>query len=777
MNAAKTGSTGPGPKEQLNRQSRLYAAIAECAQAFAETRDLYEIIKRAVSIIREQIGFDRVGIFLYDDRRERWRGMFGTDADGRPRDEREIVVTRNPRLPIVRAAAGEGDEFFVKNFCETFPEDETMRGVHNNFFIALRAHGRLLGGISVDNLLTDRLIDEESREALRRFARYVALALENLRLFQALEEKNKALEQELTQREKVEKELQDTLTRLYGANRDLEDFAAVLSHDIKTPLRGMVSLAEWVREDYADRLDPEGREKLDLMIRRGERLRQLIDGILHYSRGGRSLREMAKIDAESGGRKGGESLAPPAHGRVSIDEDALSVLQSPPSIKKGGLMKKPTQKQTSFTLTEADFPTHWYNLLPDLPEPLPPPLHPGTREPIKPEELAAIFPENLIAQEVSPESWIEIPEELRSIYASWRPTPLLRARRLEKALDTPAHIYYKYEGVSPVGSHKLNTAIAQAYYNREAGIKRLATETGAGQWGSALSLACQLFGLECVVYMVKVSYEQKPYRKSLMQTWGATVHPSPSNHTEFGRKMLEEDPNCPGSLGIAISEAIEDTVKSQNTKYSLGSVLNHVCLHQTVIGQEVIRQMEMAGEEPDVLIGCVGGGSNFAGISFPFIRKNLKDGKKTRIVAVEPTACPTLTKGELRYDFGDTAEMTPLLLMYTLGHRFIPPSIHAGGLRYHGMAPAVSHVLKLGLIDAVAYPQNKIFEAAVQFARTEGIVPAPEPAHALRAGIDEALRAREAGENRVILLNMCGHGMLDLSAYDKYLAGELPDNV
>ncbi len=440
-------------------------------------------------------------------------------------------------------------------------------------------------------------------------------------------------------------------------------------------------------------------------------------------------------------------------------------------------MKTRTQEQTRFALTEADFPTHWYNLLPDLPEPLPPPLNPGTREPIKPEELAPIFPENLIEQEMSPEPWIEIPEELRSIYALWRPTPLLRARRLEKALETPAHIYYKYEGVSPVGSHKLNTALAQAYYNREAGIKRLTTETGAGQWGAALSLACQFFGLECVVYMVRVSYGQKPYRKMLMQTWGATVHPSPSEHTEFGRKMLEEDPECPGSLGIAISEAIEDTVKSENTRYSLGSVLNHVCLHQTVIGQEAIRQMELAGEEPDVVIGCVGGGSNFAGIAFPYLGQKVRDGKKLRVVAVEPTACPTLTKGELRYDFGDTAETTPLLLMYTLGHRFMPPSIHAGGLRYHGMAPAVSHVLKLGLIETRAYQQTQIFESAVQFARTEGIVPAPEPAHALKAGIDEALQAREADEKRVILINLCGHGMLDLAAYERYLAGGLMDEA
>ncbi len=436
-------------------------------------------------------------------------------------------------------------------------------------------------------------------------------------------------------------------------------------------------------------------------------------------------------------------------------------------------MKAIVEKQTSFTLTESDLPTHWYNILPDFSEPLPPPLHPGTREPVTPEDLAPIFPENLIAQEMSQEPRIEIPDEVRSLYSLWRPTPLMRAHRLEKALQTPAHIYYKYEGVSPVGSHKLNTALAQAYYNREAGIKRLATETGAGQWGASLALACQFFGLECVVYMVKVSYEQKPYRKMLMQTWGSTVHPSPSNHTAFGRKMLEAEPDCPGSLGIAISEAIEDTVNSEHTRYSLGSVLNHVCLHQTVIGQESIRQMELAGEEPDVVVACVGGGSNFAGMAFPYLERMIKGEKKTRVIAVEPTACPTLTRGELRYDFGDTAETTPLLLMHTLGHAFIPPGIHAGGLRYHGMAPSVSHALKLGLIEAAAYPQDKVFESAVLFARSEGIVPAPEPAHALKAGIDEAMAAREAGEERVILINLCGHGMLDLGAYDRYMAGEL----
>jgi tryptophan synthase beta chain len=376
---------------------------------------------------------------------------------------------------------------------------------------------------------------------------------------------------------------------------------------------------------------------------------------------------------------------------------------------------------------------------------------------------------------MSPERWVEIPEPVREIYTLWRPSPLIRAVRLEKALQTPAHIYYKYEGVSPAGSHKPNTAVAQAYYNKVAGTQRLATETGAGQWGASLAFATRLFGLECNVYMVKVSYDHKPYRRMLMHTWGATVHPSPSNQTEYGRKLLAEDPHCPGSLGIAISEAIEDTVKHPNTKYSLGSVLNHVCLHQTVIGQEAIKQMELAGEEPDSIIACCGGGSNFAGIAFPFIHKKITEKKKYRIVAVEPSACPSLTKGELRYDFGDTAEMTPLLMMYTLGHKFMPPPIHAGGLRYHGMSPMVSHALKLGLMEAEAYHQTEIFEAAVQFARTEGIIPAPESAHAIAAVIKEALAAREAGRKRVILFNLSGHGLLDLSAYETYLSGKLQD--
>jgi len=431
--------------------------------------------------------------------------------------------------------------------------------------------------------------------------------------------------------------------------------------------------------------------------------------------------------------------------------------------------------QTRFTLPQSSIPTRWYNLLADFPEPVPVPLHPGTRQPITPEDMYAIFPENVVAQEMSAERWIDIPEEVRDVYALWRPTPLLRAVRLEKALNTPAHIYYKYEGSSPVGSHKPNTAIPQAYYNKIAGTRCLATETGAGQWGASLALACQLFGLDCLVWMVRVSYDQKPYRRLLMQTYGTTVYPSPSDQTEFGRAQLAKDPNCPGSLGIAISEAIENTVTHPGTKYSLGSVLNHVCLHQTVIGEEAIEQMEQAGEEPDIVVGCVGGGSNLAGIAFPFIRKKITEGKPYRILAVEPVSCPTLTKGELRYDFGDTAGMTPLMTMYTLGHDFMPPSIHAGGLRYHGMSPAVSHAYKLGLIEGVAYPQTSVFEAAVLFARTEGLVPAPESSHAIRAVIDEAIKAREEGRKKVILFNLSGHGLLDLAAYNSYLTGKLQD--
>ena len=432
-------------------------------------------------------------------------------------------------------------------------------------------------------------------------------------------------------------------------------------------------------------------------------------------------------------------------------------------------------EKITINLTQSDIPKAWYNIQADLPEPLPPPLHPGTRQPVTPDMMTAIFPENLVMQEMSQERWIEVPDPVREIYALWRPTPLLRAVRLERALQTPAHIYYKYEGVSPAGSHKPNTAVPQAYYNKMAGTKRLATETGAGQWGSSLSFACQLFGLDCTVYMVKVSFQQKPYRKLLMQAWGANVFASPSENTEYGKKTLQQDPDCPGSLGIAISEAIEDAVKTPNTKYSLGSVLNHVCLHQSVIGEEAILQMQQAGEEPDTIIGCVGGGSNFAGIAFPFCRLKIKENKTYRIVAVEPYSCASITQGELRYDFGDTAEMTPLLMMHTLGHRFIPPKIHAGGLRYHGMAPLVSHLKKLNLIDAVSYHQTKVFEAAVLFARSEGLLPAPEPSHAIAAVIDEAIKCREEGKKRVILFNLCGHGMLDLAAYDAFLGGKMQD--
>jgi tryptophan synthase beta chain len=432
-------------------------------------------------------------------------------------------------------------------------------------------------------------------------------------------------------------------------------------------------------------------------------------------------------------------------------------------------------QNTRFVLPQADIPKQWYNLLADFPEPLPPPLHPGTRQPVTLEMMTQIFPENLVRQEMCADRWVEIPEPVREVYALWRPTPLLRAVRLERALKTPAHIYYKYEGSSPAGSHKVNTSIPQAYFNKVAGTKRLATETGAGQWGSSLALACQLFGLECNVYMVKCSYQQKPYRRMLMHTWGATVHASPSDQTKFGRQVLAEDPNCPGSLGMAISEAIEDTVTHPHTKYSLGSVLNHVCLHQTVIGQEAIRQMEMAGEEPDCIYGCAGGGSNFAGLAFPFLQGKIKDKKKYRVIAVEPSACPSLTKGELRYDFGDTAETTPLLMMYTLGHKFMPPSIHAGGLRFHGMAPTVSHALKLGLIEAQAVHQTKVFQAGTLFARTEGIVPAPESAHAIAAVVAEAEEARESGKKRVLLFNLSGHGLLDLSAYETHLLGKIQD--
>ncbi len=428
---------------------------------------------------------------------------------------------------------------------------------------------------------------------------------------------------------------------------------------------------------------------------------------------------------------------------------------------------------TRFDLTAKDIPTQWYNILPDFSKPLPPPLHPGTKQPVTPDLMAKIFPMSLIQQEMSPDNRIDIPDEVRDIYQLWRPTPLLRAVRLEKALDTPAHIYYKYEGVSPGGSHKLNTAVAQAYYNKQDGTTRIATETGAGQWGSSLALACKLFGIECRVYMVSVSFHQKPYRKLMMQTWGATCFPSPSDQTEFGRKLLAENPKHPGALGIAISEALEDTFKNPGTKYSLGSVLNHVCTHQSVIGQEALKQMELAGEYPDVVIGCAGGGSNFAGLAFPFIEQNLKSGRKTRIVAVEPESCPSLTKGDLRYDFGDMAGMTPLLWMYTLGADFVPPPIHAGGLRYHGMAPTVSHAKELGLIEAASVGQKEIFEVGVQWARTEGIIPAPETDHAIAQVVREAEAAKKEGKKRVIVFNFSGHGLIDLAAYDSFLTGKL----
>ncbi len=429
-----------------------------------------------------------------------------------------------------------------------------------------------------------------------------------------------------------------------------------------------------------------------------------------------------------------------------------------------------------YILSEGEIPRSWLNIAPLLPEPLEPPLDPETKEPMSPDKLSVIFPEPLIEQEVSDREWIDIPEEVLEIYSLWRPTPLHRAKNLEEYLQTPAKIFYKNESVSPPGSHKPNTAVAQAYYNKVSGVKRLTTETGAGQWGSALSFATQFFGIECRVYMVRVSYNQKPYRRILMETWKGEVIPSPSPNTQAGRKFYEEDPEHPGSLGIAISEAIEEAATREDTKYSLGSVLNHVLLHQTVIGLEAKKQMEMAGFYPDIVIGAVGGGSNFSGLSFPFLADKLKgDRPELEVIAVEPTACPTLTEGEYRYDFGDTVGMTPLIKMHTLGHDFVPPPIHAGGLRYHGDAPLVCKLYDLGYISAVAYKQTEVFEAAVTFARTEGIVPAPESSHAIKKAIDEALRCKETGEEKVILFNLSGHGYFDLSAYDSYLSGELED--
>jgi tryptophan synthase beta chain len=431
--------------------------------------------------------------------------------------------------------------------------------------------------------------------------------------------------------------------------------------------------------------------------------------------------------------------------------------------------------QTKFLLDESRMPEAWYNLAADLPTPLDPVLHPGTGQPVGPDDLGPLFPMAVIQQEVSTERYIGIPEEVQALYRLWRPTPLYRAHRLERALDTPARIFYKYEGTSPAGSHKPNTAIPQAYYNQQEGVKRIATETGAGQWGSALAMACAFFGIELKVYMVKVSYFQKPYRRALMETWGATCVPSPSMETSVGRAILEQDPESTGSLGIAISEAVEDTVGREDTKYSLGSVLNHVMLHQTIIGQEAQQQMADADAYPDVIFGCAGGGSNFAGLTFPFVRDKIVEGRATRIVACEPAACPTLTKGTYAYDFGDTSMMTPLVKMHTLGHSFVPAGIHAGGLRYHGMSPMVSALKEQGLIDAVAYAQNPVFEAAITFGRTEGIVPAPESAHAIKATIDEALRCKETGEAKTILFGLSGHGNFDLAAYDAYLAGSLVD--
>ncbi|MEW2506910.1 TrpB-like pyridoxal phosphate-dependent enzyme [Amycolatopsis sp. NPDC047767] len=433
-------------------------------------------------------------------------------------------------------------------------------------------------------------------------------------------------------------------------------------------------------------------------------------------------------------------------------------------------------ERTKYILDEADLPTQWYNVVSDLPEPPPPPLHPGTREPVGPEDLAPLFPQALIAQEVSTERYVDIPEEVREVYRLWRPSPLYRARRLEKALGTPARLYYKYEGVSPVGSHKPNTAVPQAFYNAAEGVTRLTTETGAGQWGSALAFACAQYGLECEVWQVRASYDQKPYRKLMMETFGATVHPSPSALTESGRKILADDPDSPGSLGIAISEAVEQAAADPNARYALGSVLNHVLMHQTVIGEEALKQFELAGDTPDLLVGCTGGGSNFGGLAFPFLREKLAGRMNPVIRAVEPAACPTLTRGTYAYDFGDTAGLTPLLKMHTLGHGFIPDPIHAGGLRYHGMSPLISHIYELGLIEALAVGQQECFAAGVRFARAEGIIPAPEPTHALAACIQEALRCKETGEEKVILTALCGHAHLDLPAYGAYLSGEMVDN-
>lgn len=433
--------------------------------------------------------------------------------------------------------------------------------------------------------------------------------------------------------------------------------------------------------------------------------------------------------------------------------------------------------QTKYLLDESQMPKFWYNIQADLPVPAPAVLHPGTMKPVGPDDLAPLFPMEIILQEVSTEREVEIPKEVQEIYRLWRPAPLYRAHRLEKALGTPAKIFYKYEGVSPAGSHKPNTAVPQAFYNAAAGVKRLTTETGAGQWGTSLSFAGNIFGLEVLVFQVRVSYDQKPYRRAVMETYGARCLPSPSTETEYGRRVLKERPDHPGSLGIAISEAVELAAQREDTKYALGSVLNHVLMHQSVIGIESMQQLHMADTEPDVVVGCTGGGSNFAGIAFPFIGQGLRGGKKPRIVAVEPAACPSLTRGKYAYDFGDTAHLTPLTKMHTLGSTFTPPGFHAGGLRYHGMAPLVSHVKQLGLIEAVAYTQVECFSAGVMFARSEGIVPAPEANHAVKGAIEEALRCKREGKSETILFNLCGHGHFDMTAYQKYFSGELKDEA
>lgn len=430
---------------------------------------------------------------------------------------------------------------------------------------------------------------------------------------------------------------------------------------------------------------------------------------------------------------------------------------------------------TKILLDESEMPTSWYNIVPDLPAPPPPALHPGTHEPAGPDDFAPLFPMALIMQEVSQDSYIEIPEEVQEVYKLWRPSPLYRAHRLEKALGTPAKIYYKYEGVSPAGSHKPNTAVPQAFYNKAEGVRKLTTETGAGQWGTALAFACSLFDLECEVWQVGASYRQKPYRRAMIETFGGTIHSSPSELTEAGKAILAMDPNSPGSLGIAISEAVEMAAPFDDVRYALGSVLNHVLMHQTIIGEEAMKQLEKVGQTPDVIIGCTGGGSNFAGLAFPFMREKMAGKINPTIRAVEPAACPSLTKGVYAYDFGDTAGMTPLMKMHTLGHDFIPDDIHAGGLRYHGMSPLISHIYELGMMEAISIGQTECFEAGVQFARTEGIVPAPEPTHALAATVREALECKESGEEKVILTALCGHGHFDMAAYDRYFSGDMVD--